>query len=154
MWSFIEWNHFTFMKVCTLLEGSGIVSGDTLERSGRNEMNVSGFEVIGPSLTHVVRISRLNVVLLFRNSFVNATSVMTISGSTMHLVLSGHSLFHLGIRLLRVSSHSCKVFEINDSIAFTSSRNARPVLLTIDSATSKNRGPLGELKIRSISFQD
>jgi hypothetical protein len=80
------------MKVCSLTEGSVIVSGQTLQCNESIQTEVSELEVIGSSLTHSVQFCDANLTVAFRNVFVNTTSAVTISSSTVRFVLSDFSL--------------------------------------------------------------
>jgi hypothetical protein len=81
------------MEVCTLTEGPVIVSGNVLLCGGINETNISELSVSGSSLIHFIRVSSANVTLIFANTFIHATSAVTISSSTVNLVLIDMSVF-------------------------------------------------------------
>jgi hypothetical protein len=81
------------MKVCNLTQGSVIMFGNTVQCNGDSVTDVSEVELIGSSLTHFVNISNTNVVVRSVNAFINTSSVVTISSSTVRLVLDGSSFF-------------------------------------------------------------
>jgi hypothetical protein len=82
------------MKVCNLTEGPVILSGDFLECSGVKTAVVSELEVIGSSLVNSIQVSNANIVLALQNAFINTTSAVTISSSTVRFILAGASVFY------------------------------------------------------------